>query len=209
MTIVTQLKQERKNEGLARIGIRIVNGWSILKDAAFCFPCRIFGVNSTENTNTYTVVGFTDWKHALDKVGENEKKKKRVFELHIGSEHHQKCVASWHDKVRRDEGSQTFTHIVSRLQNDHQKWLEMIFRVTKFLAGNGLPFRGDKEELGEIPGASLFLNSVQQFAFEFQPELRRITKNLPRNAKYLTPDIQNEVIEVLANMVRKKHATAV
>ena len=85
----------------------------------------------------------------------------------------------------------------------------MIFRVTKFLAGNGLPFRGDKEELGEISGAGLFLNSVQQFAFEFQPELQRISKNLPRNAKYLAPDIQNEVIEVLANMVRKKHATAV
>ena len=32
---------------------------------------------------------------------------------------------------------------------------------------------------------------------------------MPKNAKYLTSDIQNELIEVLANMVREKHATEV
>ena len=45
--------------------------------------------------------------------------------------------------------------------------------------------------------------------FELQPEFLNITKRLPKNAKYLPSDIQNEFIEVLANMVREKHATEV
>ena len=35
---------------------------------------------------------------------------------------------------------------------------------------------------------------------------KRIHKNLPRNAKYTSPDIQNEVIEVLASLVKNKIA---
>src|SRR5437868_4691559 len=37
--------------------------YSIEKNAAFCFYCRLFGstINSSRSSTTYTVSGFSDW----------------------------------------------------------------------------------------------------------------------------------------------------
>ena len=77
--------------------------------------------------------------------------------------------------------------------------------------GKRSPFRGDNEDLnleGWVSGG-LFLNTLQLLVFQLQPELANIFKTLPRNAKYLTSDIQNEFIEILANMVQEKHAATI
>ena len=91
---------------------------------------------------------------------------------------------------------------------DNEKWLEDIFHVVRFLAANGLPFRGDDECLDFDGGLSggLFLNTLQHLVFEMQPDLATLAKKMPRNAKYLSSDVQNEIIEILATLVREKHA---
>ena len=38
------------------------------------------------------------------------------------------------------------------------------------------------------------------------PSLKRITSSLPKNAKYTSPEVQNEVIETLAEIVRENVA---
>ena len=40
------------------------------RDACFCFPCRIFGINIA--SITFTEVGYKDWKHALDSSSEKK-----------------------------------------------------------------------------------------------------------------------------------------
>ena len=142
---------------------------------------------------------------------ENEKGKKNLkgFEKHITSAHAAFLVGTI--KKKRDKSGQTFHHVVSRVQNNHQKWLETTFHSIRYLAANGLPFRDDNEHLnleGEVSGG-LFLNTLQHLVFQLQPELANIFKRLPRNAKYLTSDIQTEFIEILANMVQEKHAAAI
>ena len=75
---------------------------------------------------------------------------------------------------------------------------------------NGLPLRGDSEMTdfkGEISGG-LFLNTFGQLLFKLDPELDALARRLPVNAKYTSPDIQNEVIKVLADLVKRKIAVA-
>lgn len=43
--------------------------YSIERDAVFCYPCRLFTVNEGRAQNTFTKIGFRDWKHATGKGG--------------------------------------------------------------------------------------------------------------------------------------------
>ena len=45
--------------------------------------------------------------------------------------------------------------------------------------------------------------------FTLQPEIGALAKKIPSNAKYLSSDIQNEIIQVMTNMVRNVHASRV
>ena len=64
------------------------------------------------------------------------------------------------------------------LEQDHVKWLEVIFYVVRYLCANGLPFRGDEECLDFEKGLSggLFLNTIDTLVFQLQPELATIAK---------------------------------
>ena len=70
------------------------------------------------------------------------------------------------------------------------------------MAGSGLPIRGDIEVLDFDQGIpeGLFLDTLNNVAFELQPERRSIVMN----AKYLTSDIQNEFIDVDGTSVKSK-----
>ena len=154
----------------------------------------MFGVNLS--TNTFTETGYRDWKHSLD----NEK----GFLKHVASSQHATSML-------REPSGKTLYSVSTKITNDHRRWLETIFIVMRHLTTTGQPFRGDTEILDFDKGISggLFLDTLNNLVFELQPELLNIAKRLPKNAKYLTSDIENEFIEVLANMVREKHATEV
>ena len=191
--------------------------YSTKNDAAYCFPCRVFGVNSI--STIFTEEGFTDWKHALEgwnfldtlqKTPENAKKLKG-FAKHVTSASHVRNLSAWRDKENREKLGKTLESVACKLDSDNRKWIEIIFIVIRYLAADGLPFRGDVESLDFEKGLSggLFLNTLQNLVFVLQPELAALGKKMPRNAKYLSSDIQNEFIEVMADMVREIHAAKV
>ena len=76
-----------------------------------------------------------------------------------------------------------------------------------FLSSNGLPFRGHDENTDFISGdvsGSIYLSTFSHLPFQINPELEKISKKLPKNAKYSSPDIQNEVIDVIAKLTQRK-----
>lgn len=43
--------------------------YSVKRDAAFCFPCRLFSSTShTSSDLVFKETGFRDWKHAIEKI---------------------------------------------------------------------------------------------------------------------------------------------
>ena len=95
---------------------------------------------------------------------------------------------------------------------DHNIWMEAVFIVVKFLSSNGLPFRGHDENTDFISGdvsGGIYLNIFSHLLFQINPELEKISKKLPNNAKYSSPDIQNEVIGVIAKLTQRKISTEV
>ena len=70
---------------------------------------------------------------------------------------------------------------------------------------------GDDEETDFEKNLSggMFLNIMENLVFKLKPELAELAKKLPRNAKYLSPEIQNELIDIMAQMVRDVHTSKI
>ena len=43
--------------------------YSVIKDSAFCYPCQFFAHTSGRKSETFTKIGFCNWKHATGKDG--------------------------------------------------------------------------------------------------------------------------------------------
>ena len=120
-------------------------------------------------------------------------------------------MEAWRSKEQREKSGKTIEATVQKINNDHKTWLEVIFNVIRSLAADGLPLRGDDEQLDFEHGLAggLFLNIMENLVFKLRPELLDLAKNLPRNAKYLSPEVQNEIVDILAQMVRDAHTAKI
>ena len=164
-------------------------------DACFGFTCQVFLPHSKENTFRNT--GFKDWKHA------NEKDKGLVKRNGSGS--HNNAMKLWMERTQRKKKHHTIQDSVIQVNLDQKQWLFAIFNVIRYLAANDMPLCGDKET--EIKtGDRIFLRTFSQLLFNLDPKLMEIHKKLPGNAKCTSPDVQNEVISILANLVKNKIA---
>ena len=79
--------------------------------------------------------------------------------------------------------------------------LERIVNVTLMLATCNLSFRGHREHLG-VPNSGNFLAIIQLLA-TYDPVLKELVNRPEGSVKYLSPDIQNELIYILAQRVQR------
>ena len=66
--------------------------YSIIKDSAFCYPCRYFAQTSGRSSETFTKIGFCNWKHATGKDG--------ILVRHDNCNTHKQAMCSWCDFVK-------------------------------------------------------------------------------------------------------------
>ena len=68
---------------------------------------------------------------------------------------------------------------------------------------NNQPFCGNEEntDFNEQPSGGQYLNTFTDLQFAQDPHLEEIAKQVPKNAKYTSPQLQNEVIETLSEIV--------
>ena len=73
----------------------------------------------------------------------------------------------------------------------------------KYLVANSEPFCGTYENTNfeEQASGGLYLKTFTDLCFAEDPNLEITAKHLPKNAKYTSPQLQNEVIETLSEIV--------
>ncbi|XP_042465598.1 zinc finger MYM-type protein 1-like [Zingiber officinale] len=153
--------------------------FSIEKQSAFCFPCYVFDTNSAQ-FDTFTVTGFKNWKRVNCK--------NCPFKRHEGdgNSRHSFAMRKWGDLKNLDQ------HIDRRLEKQSSKQIEqnrLLLKVSiesvKFLAiGNYL-------ELVALLG-------------RMNPEIGSTLEKTSKNAKYTSPEIQREILKIIADIVRDK-----
>lgn len=167
--------------------------YSVQIDSAFCYPCQQFQPYGSKQA-TYTQSGFKNWKNALDPTS--------GFPKHEKTSVHIQAMVMWEEKVRRDTSSTAVSTLVNQnVLEIHRYYIKSIIEAVQFLVVNELALRGSYviEEQSE---RGLF-QKMFEYTIKKDPTLRAAISHIPQNAKYTSPEIQNEIIEIMAETVRE------
>ncbi|KAL5802911.1 hypothetical protein ACOSQ4_031216 [Xanthoceras sorbifolium] len=159
--------------------------YSIVKDKAFCFPCFLFDSFPSKH-RTFTMDGFQSWKRINCKG-------KCPFWKHEGGHNslHMFAVQSWDNLKDPSRHIDTVMSTVTSLE------------TMKLLAMQGCAFRGHDESIDSTNRGN-FIEIIKLQARVNSEIAGIVLENAPQNAKYTSPRIQKELLNILANEVRAK-----
>lgn len=163
------------------------------KHAAFCYACRQFGLGNV--SDVFVTTGYDKWQAALS-TGKG-------FKKHESSSTHINCMLSWKEKTSRSQKNQQVSFLLNETVLEKRRYyFNAIISTILFLAENELPLRGNwcNEESNEL---SLFQN-LFKFSLEKDEHLRHCQEAMPSNATYTSPDIQNQLIQIIADALREE-----
>ena len=165
-------------------------------DKVFCFCCKLF--NSKSKTNQLANGGTKDWKNISS-----------ILKNHETTNEHITNMNTWIDLELRLLKNKTIDKNVQeqiKKENDHcKKVLLRIIGVVKNLGKNNLAFRGKNEKIYQENNGN-FLSIIEMIA-EFDPVMQEHVQRIQHGAihnHYLGHNIQNEVIQLLANEIKSK-----
>jgi hypothetical protein len=174
--------------------------YSPTKDAAFCFPCFLFAKKPVgkAGSDVFTVKGFKNWKKV--------KGKDCAFKTHMGESGsaHQYSVKCYDNLKNR------LCHIEPILEKETSEQvvanrlrLKTTIDVVRWLAFQACPFRGH-DESAESLNQGNFLEMVKLIA-SYDEEVKAVVlSNAPQNATYTSPQIQKEILDLIACNVQAK-----
>ncbi|XP_073277645.1 uncharacterized protein [Primulina huaijiensis] len=175
--------------------------YSPSKDAAFCFPWFLFEHKNPRNP-AFTIDGFKYWKRVNDG-------NRCAFFMHIG------CNTSPHNNGVEylDNLMNIPRHIdkVINAQSSEEKQKNRL-RVTatiesiRWLTLQACAFRGHDES----PSSNNRGNFIEMINFigKMNKSIEDIfLEKAPKNAKYTSPDIQKDVLNIISNQLIKRDAS--
>ena len=115
--------------------------YSVERDAAFCYPCRLFELRGTRSEKIFTRIGFRDWKHAKGKSG--------TLTAHNVCSTHKQAMCGWSSYTKNFEGHSSIVH---RLETAREKtiksnryYIKSLAEILLLCARQELAIRGHKE----------------------------------------------------------------
>ncbi|XP_039310402.1 zinc finger MYM-type protein 1-like [Solenopsis invicta] len=178
----------------SKSGITYRRNWlcySIGLNMAYCEPCWIFGKREIHNIKDAWINGYNDWRHISQSISRHESSNNHVVACQI------------YKKWKLDKNIDM--DLDKELKFKMTYWenvLHRIINVTLTLAQNNLAFRGHKESFDVQSGNSgNFLNIIKLLSI-YDPILKELLSKDKGTVKYLSPVIQNELIDILAKEVK-------
>lgn len=163
-------------------------------DKVFCFCCKVFGgINVSSSLGKS---GCNDW-HNMS----------ALLETHETSNDHLQNFEKWKTLKKALKKNLTVDNVYEqKIKQEEiywQKILERLFALVKTLGSQNLSFRGTTEKL-DVNDNGNFLKFIEYLAM-FDPimneHLRKIKSDVNRHTHYLGKNIQNEMIQTLANAI--------
>lgn len=175
--------------------------YSPVKNAAFCFPCRIFkgnSLNSSQIDLAFSTRGYTNWKNATKAFNNHQKSKVHNY----SSESMFKFVKGNSIDIAIDEGKklQLSQQEQERLKN--RDFFKRLIDITILLAKSGKPFRGHDESVGSFNKG--MYKELTKLLLKYDPIFKNHIECGPRNPFYSSNRIQNDIILAIYNYFHRK-----
>lgn len=154
---------------------------------------RQFALGST--SDVFVTTGYDKWKTALS-AGKG-------FKKHESCSTHVNSMLSWKEKSSKLNKNQQVSFLLNEtVLEKRQDYFKAIVSTIIFLAEHELPFRGNWND--EENYESGLFNNLFKFLLGKDAYLRSCQEAMPSNATYTCPDIQNEIIQIIADTLREK-----
>lgn len=158
-------------------------------NAVFCFCCKLFGSEKGVFTS-----GFSNWVKLSTRLAKHES-----YRSHLEN------FSKWKTfEFALASGTTIDSHQQAELESERQRWHDVLTRIldcVMFLALQNLAFRGSVDRLYEENNGN-FLKLVEFLAKYDAPLGRHLTH--AKSTHYLSKNIQNEFIGLLAEAVLEK-----
>jgi hypothetical protein len=162
-------------------------------DKVFCFCCKLL---KKDVRGQLANDGFSDWGHIGTRLKEHEVSREHVTNM-----------AAWYDLRLRFQQNQTIDRVAQReLEKEREHWrkvLFMIILIVRFLAEHNIAFRGSNSRLYQGNNGN-FLGLIEMLA-KFDPVIKEHVDRITNDKicdHYLGPSIQNELINLLASVIK-------
>ncbi|XP_050154705.1 uncharacterized protein LOC126628887 [Malus sylvestris] len=136
-------------------------------------------------SDVFTEIGFTNWKKGPKNL--------RVHEGGVGSLHN-KAVQQARDLMTQKQHIETF--VIKQTDEAHINYSTLLsasLECTRWLLGQGLPFRGHDESLKSSNRGNYL--ELMQFLSKHNEQVRKVVfENAPKNLKYTSSDIQKDLV---------------
>ncbi len=172
--------------------------YSVERDAGFCFPCRHFGVGSGRAEHTFTKEGFRDWKHATGKEG--------ILQGHASCFAHIQATRSWHDYKQNQEHGTSVADRLGSARNEqirlNRHYLQSVAEVILLCSRLEIALRGHDESNSSLNKGNF--RELLEVVAKHDPIVKERLEQGPRNATYLSPEVQNLLLRIMGDMLRKR-----
>lgn len=160
--------------------------YSRIKNAVFCQPCWLF---SRQESN-WTGTGISDWQGLSKKI-----------KLHLKSESHINSCFIYDSWKKNQTISETTEKEIESESKFWKQVLERLINITLMLAQGSLAFRGHRENINDVYSGN-FLSTVKLLSL-YDPVLQKVLTMPKGSIKYLSPAIQNEIVDCLATKLKR------
>lgn len=170
--------------------------YSRIKDSVYCFACSHFGRRGVgvHQEAAFTANGFNTWVKA-----------QKVLQTHSTSATHRFAMEAWAEfKIRRETPGSRICNALdaghAKVVHDNRVYMTAVVEALRYTSCQGIALRGHREgEDSSNRGNFLeFLHAVSKFNTTVAEKLA----NLPQNAKYTHHSIQDEIVSLMAKMIR-------
>ncbi|KAL5789875.1 hypothetical protein ACOSQ2_004763 [Xanthoceras sorbifolium] len=175
--------------------------YSPSKDATFCLPCFLFakpGGHGPYGSNAFTLDGFQNWKKVNDGT-------RCAFKKHVTEEPcsaHNVAVQSCNDLMNQGcHIDKAINRQSSEQIMNNRLRLKSSIDFIRWLTFQGCAFRGHDESL-ESKNRGNFIELLKILANYNDDIAKVVLENTPKTARYTSPKIQKEIVQILSNKVR-------
>ena len=116
------------------------------RDAAYCYPCRLFTTEPGKYWETFTKTGFSDWKHAMGKDG--------IIPCHDCCKTHMQAMVSWQEYAKNKESGTSVANRLdaarSQLITKNRHYLKTILEVLMVCSQQEIALRGHDESMKSL-----------------------------------------------------------
>lgn len=184
---------------ITKSGSKIPRSWlcySMILDKAYCESCWLFADRGNANFRCEWILGIDDWQHLSFLITRHEKSIQHIEAM--------KTRVIWTRNSTIDNS------LEQQISKEAEYWRNILHRIIKViltLTGGNTALRGNEGKkydsthtFEEYEGN--FMRTIRLLA-EFDPLLQDLLNDSNKRIKYLSWKVQNELINILAENLRK------